>query len=142
MLSENNENRVKIDIDKSIAVPGYRHKKRPDILISDVKTGQRIYFIELKKTFNHRSLTNNRQYKTQLDICQRIGKNTKFLYIIFHASKTKIQTYKKSPHCRIVCCNFDLNKDKCINPRIIDSIESILEEIYETITLHSPESVI
>ena len=119
----------------SLSVSGERRQKEPDILIKDCKTNTEICIIELKKSFTSRSV--KKEYNTRFELWKKLNEDIKLLYVIFHAtSKNKTQTYKKVENCRVICYDFRTDKksqEKNITPTIVDSIESIFEEIYNTI---------
>lgn len=143
LWSNNNSfQEVEIIRNQPIPIPGERNKKEPDILIRDHKTQKPIYVIELKAGYTKRSLI--REYNSYQQIWTKLDKNINFLYIIFSASsKIKTNTYKKVGGCRVVCYDFKTDKDsqiKGITPQIVDSIETIFEEIYETIIRFKKES--
>ena len=66
-----------------------------------------------------------------------MNNDIKFLFVIFSASsENKTRTYKKIENCRVVCYDFKTDQNsgiKEIPVTIVDSIESIFEEIYKII---------
>lgn len=145
-LWSNNNSFQEIEIirNQPIPIPGKRYKKEPDILIRDHKTKTPIYVIELKAGYTKRSLI--REYNSYQQMWIKLDKNINFIYIIFSAnSKLKTNTYKKVEACRVICYDFRTDKDsqiKGITPQIVDSIENIFEEIYETIIRFKKERFI
>ena len=127
---------IKISPNPSLSVSGERNQKEPDILIKDCKTNTEICIIELKKSYTHRSV--KKEYNTRFELWKKLNNDIKFLYVIFHAtSENKTRTYKKEENCRVICYDFRTDKksqEKNITPTIVDSIETIFEEIYNTIT--------
>lgn len=136
LLDEDNHFKLEITLNNPISVPGERNKKQPDILIKNYKTKKPLCIIELKASYTKRSLI--REYNTQSNFWKKLDEDIVFLYVIFScSSKNKAKTYKKVDNCRIVCYDFKTDKDsqiKGIEPKIIDSIELILDEIYTIIT--------
>lgn len=126
---------IKIFPNPSLSVSGERRQKEPDILIKDCKTNIEICIVELKKSFTHRSV--KKEYNTRFELWKKLNNDIKFLYVIFHVtSKNKTRTYKNEENCRVICYDFRTDKkshEKNITPTIVDSIETIFEEIYDTI---------
>lgn len=127
--------KVELLLNPSIPVPGERNNKQPDILIRDCKTKTSICIIELKKSFTKRSLI--KTYDDAFQIWEKLNNDIKFLFVIFSASsENKTRTYKKVENCRVVCYDFKTDQNsgiKEIPVTIVDSIESIFEEIYKII---------
>ena len=122
---------LKIRINKSISIPNETRKRRPDIIISQKSNNKPIIILELKVSFTRRSLI--KIYDEMEEIYKRLSPNLQFFFIIMNTSQQKAKTYKKvSPNCRIICYDFKLDKEsriKRIQPKIIDPIESIFEDI-------------
>ena len=129
--SDTNDFLLKIRINKSISIPNEPRKRRPDIMISLKSNKEPIIILELKVSFTRRSLI--KIYNEMEEMYKRLSSNLQFFFIIMNTSQQKAETYKKaSPNCRIICYDFKLDKEsriKQIQPKIIDSIESIFEDI-------------
>lgn len=130
--------KVETTINHPIPVPGERRKKQPDILIRDYKTKKPICIVELKAGFTKRSLI--KEYNSKLVMWKKLNENINFLYLIFScSSERKANTYKKVENCRVVCYDFKTDNDsqvKGIEPKIVDPIECVLDEIYNIIIIH------
>lgn len=126
---------IKLTLNDSIAVPGERRKRKPDILIRDYLTDKPICIMELKASFTKRSLT--KIYNADYEVWKRLNENLKFLYVILRSnSENKCDVYKKAEGCRVICYDLRTDKDsriKEIKPQIVKSIEDIFEEVYQTI---------
>lgn len=122
---------LKIRINKSFSIPNEPRKRSADIIISLKSNKKPIIILELKVRFARRSLI--KLYNEMEGMYKRLSPNLQFFFVIMHASQQKAKTYKKvSPNCRIICYDFKLDKEsriKQIQPKIIDSIESIFEDI-------------
>jgi len=119
--------KCKIEINSPIIIPGNRNKKKPDIIVSDTKTGKAHIVIELKKSFTKSSL--KKTYNDEYNQYSKLGPQLKYMFVIFQCSKTKTKTYKQLPGCRVICNDYGLWQ-RAIDPKVADSVESILEEIY------------
>lgn len=132
---ENKFEKIEMTINQSIVVPRERRKRKPDILITDYKTGEPICIIELKASFTKRSLI--KIYNTDYEMWKRLNGNIKFLYVILRSSsKNKTNTYQKVDGCRVICYDLKTDKDnrnKRIKPTIVTPIEEIFEEVYHAI---------
>lgn len=132
---ENKFEKIEMTINQSIAVPRERRKRKPDILITDYKTGEPICIIELKASFTKRSLI--KIYNTDYEMWKRLNGNIKFLYVILRSSsENKTNTYQKVDGCRVICYDLKTDKDsrnKRIKPTIVTPLEEIFEEVYHAI---------
>ncbi|AKB64922.1 hypothetical protein [Methanosarcina mazei] len=128
--------KIKLTLNDSIAVPGERRKRKPDVLIRDYVTDKPICIMELKASFTKRSLA--KIYNVDYEMWKQLNENLKFLYVIFRSnSENKIDVYKKAEGCRIICYDLKTDKDsriKGIKPQIVNSIEDIFEEVYQAIS--------
>lgn len=132
LWSKNSKFKWKIEINSPVIIPGNRNKKKPDIIISDEKTGKAHVVIELKKSFTKSSL--KKTYNDEYTEYSKLGSQLKYMFIIFQSSKTKTKTYKQLQGCRVICNDYGL-WGKSIAPKVVDSMESILEEIYSHLKL-------
>jgi hypothetical protein len=115
---------------KYISTDNLPYKQRPDILIKSTITNKALLITELKKSFTKGTL--KREYSKQSEKWKSILHGP-FLYTILSVSPSKVKVYKQVEGCRIVCTGLrtsSLNVTKHEFPRIIDSIESIFEEIH------------
>ena len=126
---------LKIVINKSISIPNEPKKRSADIIISLKSNEKPIIILELKVRFTQRSLI--KTYDEMEEMYKRLSPNLQFFFVIMNTSRQKAKTYKKaSPNCRIICYDFKLDKDsiiKQIQPKIIDPIEIIFEDIKKII---------
>ncbi|MEN6290442.1 MAG: hypothetical protein ABFD07_00295 [Methanobacterium sp.] len=135
LTPEDKFEKIKITLNDSVAVPGERRKRKPDVLIASYETGEPICIIELKASYTKRSLL--KTYNADHEMWKRLNENIKFLYVILRSnSENKAKTYKKAEGCRVICCDLKTDKDseiKEIKPQIDTLIEAIFEEIYQAI---------
>jgi len=136
LTPEGNFETIKLTLNDSIAVPGERRKRKPDVLIRDYLTDKPICIMELKASFTKRSLA--KIYNANYEMWKQLNENLKFLYVILRSnSENKIEVYKKAEGCRVICYDLRTDKDsriKEIKPRIVKSIEDIFEEVYQAIS--------
>lgn len=132
---EYNFEKIKICLNESVPVPEERVKRKPDILIKTYKTGEPICIIELKASYTKRTLL--KSYNADYEMWKRLNENITFLYVILRSnSKNKTNTYKKAKGCRVICWDLKIDEEskiKRIVPKIDTSIESVFEEIYQSI---------
>jgi len=126
---------LKVKVNKPIAVPNERNKKKPDILIRHKSKKEPLVLLELKTSFTKRSLL--KTYNELEEMYKRISPKLEYFFIIFNASQQKAKTYKKiSPNCRVLCYDFKVDRDsliKQIQPKIIDPLEQLFEDIKSVI---------
>lgn len=126
LWSKKREFNCKIEVNSSIIIPGSKNKKKADIIISNGKNGKVYLVIELKKSFTKSSL--KKTYNDEYNEYSKLGRQLKYMFIIFQSSKIKTKTYKQLEGCRVICNDYGL-WHKSVEPIVVDSIESILEEI-------------
>lgn len=135
LTHENKFEKIKIALNDSIAVPGERTKRKPDILIEDYETGEPICIIELKASFTKRSLV--KTYNSDYEMWKQLNENIKFLFVILRSnSENKSNTYRKVNGCRVICYDLKTDKDsktKGIKPKIVTPIEDVFDEVYQAI---------
>jgi hypothetical protein len=135
LTPEDKFEKIKITLNDSVAVPGERRKRKPDVLITDYETGKAICIIELKASYTRRSVL--KTYNSDYEMWKRLNENIKFLFVILRSSSgNKANIYKKAEGCRVICYDLKTDKDnviKKIDPKIDTPIEDIFEEIYQTI---------
>jgi hypothetical protein len=120
-------------LNNSLAVENFKTKQKPDITIIDRKTKTPVFVLELKKSFSSRSVI--KEIEKQKAKWNEKGQS-KFLFIIFSCSIGKATLYRKQNECKVVCTRLRKNEDefkKGITPTILDSIEEIFQEIYNSI---------
>lgn len=129
--SEEKKFQLEIRINDSIPIPNEKRKKKPDIIVYDIRTNEPLLIIELKVSYSKRSL--KKYYYREEELYQRLSHHLEYYFILFNASELKSSTYKKTvQNCRVVCYDFKTDKDsliKRIHPKIIDPIEEIFEEL-------------
>lgn len=124
LWSQNKHKKYDLVVDKSITISGLRRPKRPDILIHEIPSNKKTAVVELKTGFTKSSLI--RTYEQELSKWQKLNPAIHYYFVILTASKLKSKTYKKIPKCRVICNDLKLSH---LNTRILDDVESILEDI-------------
>lgn len=117
--------KLKVINNEFLHIPNRKKKKKPDVQLIDTRSGKINYIIELKKSFTKSTL--KRYYNQEFSEYSKLGKSIRYLIVIFNASKTKTKTYKQIKDCRIIWN--DYNKPEGRNFGVVDSLESIFEEI-------------
>lgn len=133
--TEEREFQLTITINDPIVIPYEPRKRKVDVIIRWKKTGAPLMILELKASYSRRSI--KKYYFKTREMFQRLSPNLEYFLIIFCANKLKSQTYKRTVHnCRVICYDFKVDQEtleKQIQPKIIDPVEEIFEELKETI---------